>query len=129
MKTMTAQMLAPKTQAWILPQQQMQIGLARHLCFSVDRRKKYNNPGYWNPMKFCEGPDKFCDDQPCYYPGQTTGYHFSTDEDPNYPNEYYTNPLPDADGNTQPAHFDNFPWTSAEGCCWWGRGVIQTTGR
>jgi hypothetical protein len=91
--------------------------------------EKYNNLGYWNPMKFCEGPDKSCDDQPFYYPGQTAGYHFSTDEDPNYPNEYYANPLPDADGNTQPARFDNLPRTNVEGCCWWGRGVIQTTGR
>jgi hypothetical protein len=91
--------------------------------------EKYNNLGYWNPMKFCGGPDKSCDGQPFFYPGQTAGYHFSTDEDPKYPNEYYANPLPDADGNTQPARFDNLPRTNVEGCCWWGRGVIQTTGR
>ncbi len=91
--------------------------------------EKYNNLGYWNPMKFCEGPDKSCDGQPFNYPGQTAGYHFSTDADPKYPNEYYANPLPDADGNTQPARFENLPRTNVEGCCWWGRGVIQTTGR
>ena len=92
-------------------------------------KEKYDNLGYWNPMKFCEGPDKSCGDQPFYYPGQTAGYHFSTDADPKYPNEYYANPLPDADGNTQPARFENLPRTNVEGCCWWGRGVIQTTGR
>ena len=46
-----------------------------------------------------------------------------------YPNEYYANPLPDASGAIQQPRFENVPRSNVEGCCWWGRGVIQTTGR
>ena len=92
-------------------------------------KAKYDDLGYWNPMKLCTGPGNTCEGEPFNYPGQTAGYHFSTTEDPKYPNFYYANPLPKADGSTQPARFDNLPRTNVEGCCWWGQGVIQTTGR
>ena len=47
-----------------------------------------------------------------------------------FPNFFYTNPLPDRNGNVAPVRPSNqFPSTNVEGCCWWGRGVIQTTGR
>lgn len=92
-------------------------------------KAKYDGLGYWNPMKLCTGPGNTCEGEPFNYPGQTAGYHFSTTEDPMYPNFYYANPLPEADGSTQPARFDNLPGTHVEGCCWWGLGVIQTTGR
>lgn len=92
-------------------------------------RAKYDGLGYWNPMKFCQGPDKSCVDQPFYYAGQTAGYYTSIAEDPKYPNEYYANPLPDASGAIQQPRFENLPRSNVEGCCWWGRGVIQTTGR
>ncbi|KAL7558655.1 hypothetical protein ACA910_010031 [Epithemia clementina (nom. ined.)] len=90
----------------------------------------YDGLGYWNPMQFCQGPGNTCVDQPFYYEGQTAGNHVPVSEDDRFPAFFYTNPLPDADGNTPPARSpDMFPPTNVEGCCWWGRGVIQTTGR
>lgn len=92
-------------------------------------KSKYDGLGYWNPMKLCEGPENSCDGQPFYYEGQTAGYHFSVDADPKYPDFYYANPIANADGNIQPPRLENLPKTNVEGCAWWGRGVIQTTGR
>jgi hypothetical protein len=93
-------------------------------------KAKYDGLGYWNPMKLCQGPNNSCDDQPFNYPGQLAGVHVPVSEDDRFPAFFYTNPLPDASGNTpNPRSPDAFPSTNVEGCCWWGRGVIQTTGR
>lgn len=93
-------------------------------------KSKYNDLGYCNPMKFCEGPGNTCQGQPFHYPGQTAGVHIPQSKDQRYPNFFYTNPLPDPDGNIQPPRTpDSMPSLDVEGCCWWGRGVIQTTGR
>ena len=78
-------------------------------------------------MKFCEGPDNSCLGQPFAYDGQTAGDHVSVNDDSQYPEWYYANPLPAADGSMQSPRFTNLPRTNVEGCCWWGRGVIQTT--
>ena len=89
---------------------------------------KYNGLGYWNPMKNC--PDKNCVAQPFYYEGQLAGVHVPISEDERFPAFFYTNPLSDANGNKPPPRSpEAFPNTNVEGCCWWGRGVIQTTGR
>ena len=51
-------------------------------------------------------------------------------KDDRFPEYFYTNPVPDARGNTpEPCPTDKFPATNVEGCCLWGREVIQTTGR
>jgi hypothetical protein len=93
-------------------------------------RSKYDGLGYWNPQHFCRGPGNSCVDQPFYYPGQTAGVHIPVSEDPRFPEFFYTNPLPDSTGFTPAARPpEKFPATNVEGCCWWGRGVIQTTGR
>jgi hypothetical protein len=93
-------------------------------------KSKYDGLGYWNPMKFCQGTNSSCDGQPFYYPGQTAGVHVPVNEDDRFPDFFYSNPLPDADGNTPlPRSPESYPATNVEGCCWWGRGVIQTTGR
>ncbi len=92
-------------------------------------KSKYDGLGYWNPMKHC--PDKLnCAGQPFFYPGQKAGVHVPVSEDDRFPAFFYTNPLPDANGNRPPKRSpDAFPSTNVQGCCWWGRGVIQTTGR
>jgi hypothetical protein len=93
-------------------------------------KSKYDGLGYWNPQQFCDGPENTCEGEPFYYPGQTAGIHVPVSEDPRFPEFFYTNPLEDASGNTSlPRSPDKFPSTNVEGCCWWGRGVIQTTGR
>jgi hypothetical protein len=93
-------------------------------------KTKYNNLGYWNPMKYCQGPDHSCQNQPFYYPGQKAGVHVSVLEDPRFPDYFYTHPLPDSDGRIALARSpSSYPSTNVECCCWWGRGVIQTTGR
>jgi len=93
-------------------------------------RSKYDGLGYWNPQQFCRGADGTCVGEPFYYEGQSAGVHIPVSEDDRFPEFFYTNPLPDADGNTPNARSsDAFPATNVEGCCWWGRGVIQTTGR
>jgi hypothetical protein len=93
-------------------------------------KSKFNGLGYWNPMQFCGGPDRSCVGETFYYPGQLAGVHVSKNEDPRFPDFFYTNPLPDMDGITPAARTpDAFPSTDVENCCWWGRGVIQTTGR
>lgn len=93
-------------------------------------KSKYDGLGYWNPQQFCGGVDQTCVGEPFYYDGQTAGVHIPVSEDDRFPEFFYTNPLPDADGNTPNARSpDAFPATNVEGCCWWGRGVIQTTGR
>lgn len=93
-------------------------------------KSTYSNLGYWNPQQFCKGTDRSCVGQPYYYEGQTAGVHVSAIEDPRFPNFFYSNPLPDRNGvvpTKRPS--SQFPSTNVEGCCWWGRGVIQTTGR
>lgn len=93
-------------------------------------KSKYDGLGYWNPQQFCAGPDNSCESQPFYYPGQTAGAHVPVSEDNRFPDFFYTNPLPDRNGNVpNPRSSGSFPSTNVEGCCWWGRGVIQTTGR
>lgn len=97
-------------------------------------KSKYDGLGYWNPLKFCEGTgtdgtEESCVGQPFYYDGQTAGDHVPASEDSQYPEWYYANPIPGSDGTMQPPRFENLPRTNVEGCCWWGRGVIQTTGR
>lgn len=59
----------------------------------------YPFTGYWDYLKECPGGS--CTD----YPGQQGGGEDTTEP---YPN--------------------NAGRTDVEGCCWWGRGVIQTTG-
>jgi hypothetical protein len=90
-------------------------------------KSTYNNLGYWNPLKSCGGPNNSCEGEPFHYDGQQGGVYVPMSADPRYPNFYYANPLPDENGVTPnprpPAR------TNVEGCCWWGRGVIQTTGR
>ena len=80
-------------------------------------------------MKFCDGPDNSCLGQPFAYEGQQAGDHVSVNDDSQYPEWYYANPIPAADGSMQLPRFGpkNLPRTDVEGCCWWGRGVIQTT--
>lgn len=80
-------------------------------------------------MQFCQGPDRECEGQPFYYEGQTAGHHVPLSEDDQYPEWYYANPIEGRDGSLQPPRNDTLPRTNVEGCCWWGRGVIQTTGR
>ena len=93
-------------------------------------KSKYDGLGYWNPQQFCSGADQSCVGQPFYYEGQTAGVHVPIAEDDRFPEFFYTNPLPDADGIIpNPRSPEDFPPTNVEGCCWWGRGVIQTTGR
>ena len=93
-------------------------------------KSKFDGLGYWNPMQFCQGPNNTCDGQPFYYPGQSAGVHVPVSDDGRFPDFFYSNPLPDADGNTPlPRSPESYPATNVEGCCWWGRGVIQTTGR
>ena len=99
-------------------------------------KSKFDGLGYWNPLKFCqggsagtEGKEASCKDQPFYYEDQTAGVHIPISEDSQYPEWYYANPIPGSDGAMQSPRFDNLPRTEVEGCCWWGRGVIQTTGR
>jgi hypothetical protein len=92
-------------------------------------RSTYDGLGYWNPQQFCNGTDKTCVGEPFYYEGQTAGVHVPVSEDDRFPAFFYSNPLPDADGSTPEPRSDSFPATNVEGCCWWGRGVIQTTGR
>jgi hypothetical protein len=90
----------------------------------------YDGLGYWNPQQFCDGPDGTCVGEPFYYEGQSAGIHVPVSEDNRFPEFFYTNPLPDANSNTPNAReSEAFPATNVEGCCWWGRGVIQTTGR
>jgi len=99
-------------------------------------KSKFDGLGYWNPLKFCqggsagtEGTEASCEGQPFYYEGQTSGVHIPVSEDPKYPKEYYENPIRGSDGTIQSPRVTNLPRTNVEGCCWWGRGVIQTTGR
>ena len=93
-------------------------------------RSKYDGLGYWNPHKLCQGPDGTCEDEPFHYEGQTAGTYVPVSEDDRFPAFFYSNPLPDANGNSpNPRSPDTYPATNVEGCCWWGRGVIQTTGR
>jgi len=93
-------------------------------------KSKYDDLGYWNPMMFCQGTDNSCDGEPFSYPGQTAGVHIPSSSDPLYPEFYYSNPQPDSNGSVQPARpLEGMPASNVEGCCWWGRGVIQTTGR
>jgi hypothetical protein len=93
-------------------------------------RSLYNGLGYWNPQQFCKGPSRSCVGQPFSYPGQTAGVHVPVSADDRFPNFFYSNPLPDRNGNVPNVRpSDQFPSTNVEGCCWWGRGVIQTTGR
>ncbi|KAL3787484.1 hypothetical protein HJC23_001134 [Cyclotella cryptica] len=45
-------------------------------------KSKYDDLGYWNPLKFCEGTgakgtEESCEGQPYYYEGQTAGDHVS----------------------------------------------------
>ena len=93
-------------------------------------KSMYDGLGYWNPQQLCNGSDQSCAGQPFFYEGQTAGVHVSIAEDSRFPEFFFTNPLPDADGSIpNPRSPENFPTTNVEGCCWWGRGVIQTTGR
>ena len=99
-------------------------------------KSKFDGLGYWNPLKFCqggsagtEGTESSCVGEPFYYEGQTAGVHIPGSEDSQYPEWYYANPIASSDGTMQPPRFENLPRTNVEGCCWWGRGVIQTTGR
>lgn len=66
-------------------------------------------------MKYCEGPEKSCEGQPFDYPGQTAGDHVTLDEDSDYPEWYYANPIPGRDGSMQPPRFENLPRTNVEG--------------
>ena len=96
---------------------------------------QYDGLGYWNSEKYCTGTnvdteEYTCKDSDFYYDGQTRGVHVPVSEDSRFPEFFYTNPLPDATGFTPaPMSPDQFPATNVEGCCWWGRGIIQTTGR
>jgi len=93
-------------------------------------KSKYDGLGYWNPQKFCNGTNKSCQGPPFYYNGQTAGVHVPVSEDGRFPEYFFTHPLADSSGSTPaPRTPDDFPLTNVEGCCWWGRGVIQTTGR
>lgn len=73
--------------------------------FCRPKKDKNDFTGYWNYGFFCNvpwvDPPLSCDD----YPGQKAG-RFENDE-----------PYANRNGRTD-----------VEGCCWWGRGVIQTTG-
>jgi hypothetical protein len=62
-------------------------------------RKKYPETGFWDHSAPCTGG--VCDD----YPGQKSGAE-----------------------NNNGAVANSNGRTDVEGCCWWGRGVIQTTG-
>jgi len=68
-------------------------------------KSKYEFTGYWDYGYVCDDPwadpPKYCTD----YPGQRGGR--------------YVNDEPVKNRNNR---------TDVEGCCWWGRGVIQTTG-
>jgi hypothetical protein len=106
------------------------IGAPPPLFCGPRSKSKYSGLGYWNPQKFCSGKDRSCVNQPFYYEGQQAGVHVPVSEDKNFPAFYYTTPLPDSSGMTPKARLPKeFPSTNVEGCCWWGRGVIQTTGR
>jgi hypothetical protein len=83
-------------------------------------RSKYDGLGYWNPQLSCASGS--CIGQPFYYNGQKSGVYVPVSKDKNYPSVYYANPLAGQASRTPPR-------TNVEGCCWWGRGVIQTTGR
>lgn len=73
-------------------------------------KSKYDGLGYWNPQQFCEGPDNTCEGQSFYYEGQTAGVHVPVSDDSRFPELFYTNPLPDANGNTPFARSpDEFP--------------------
>jgi hypothetical protein len=85
-------------------------------------RSKYSGLGYWNPLLPCLDATGSCDGQPFSYPGQKSGVYVPVSEDNRYPQFYYANPLSGQAARTPPR-------TNVEGCCWWGRGVIQTTGR
>jgi hypothetical protein len=61
-------------------------------------------------------------------PGQTAGVYVPVEQDDRFPEFFYSNPLPDGSGTT-PQVPASFPATNVEGCCWWGRDVIQSTGR
>jgi hypothetical protein len=73
--------------------------------FCRPKKDKNDYTGYWNHGFFCNvpwvDPPITCDD----YEGQKAG-RFENDE-----------PYANRNGRTD-----------VEGCCWWGRGVIQTTG-
>lgn len=93
-------------------------------------RSRYDGLGYWNPQQFCRGLDRTCVGEQFYYKDQKAGVHVPISEDNRFPAYFYANPLPDASGNIAEPRSDNsLPATNVEGCCWWGRGVIQTTGR
>jgi len=68
-------------------------------------KSKYPTTGFWDYSMQCnkpwDSPPAFCSD----YEGQVAGGE---------------NPTTTANSNGR---------TDVEGCCWWGRGVIQTTGR
>ena len=68
-------------------------------------KSKYPFTGYWDYGFQCDfpwkDPPEYCPD----YPGQKGGR--------------YDNSEPVENRNNR---------TDVEGCCWWGRGVIQTTG-
>lgn len=68
-------------------------------------KEKYPFVGFWDHSKECNkpwaDPPEYCDD----YEGQLAG-GFDMSE-----------PVPNSSGRTD-----------VEGCCYWGRGVIQTTG-
>ncbi|KAL9184834.1 hypothetical protein ACHAXT_002611 [Thalassiosira profunda] len=68
-------------------------------------KSKYPFTGHWDYHHECdfswEDPPRYCED----YPGQKGGRAVNDE------------PVANANGRTD-----------VEGCCWWGRGVIQTTG-
>jgi hypothetical protein len=85
-------------------------------------RSKYSGLGYWNPLLPCQDATGSCDGQPFSYPSQKSGVYVPVSKDNRYPQFYYANPLPGQAAREPPR-------TNVDGCCWWGRGVIQTTGR
>ena len=83
-------------------------------------KSKYDDLGYWNPLKFCEGTgtkgtEESCKGQPFYYEGQTAGDHVSVSEDSQYPEWYYANPIAGSDGTVQPPRLEHLPRTNVEG--------------
>ena len=68
-------------------------------------KSKYPHTGYWDYTFECDfpwkDPPEYCGD----YPGQKAGRYDNSEPVKNRGNR-----------------------TDVEGCCWWGRGVIQTTG-
>jgi hypothetical protein len=68
-------------------------------------KTKQHFTGFWDHTYLCDdkwaNPPKFCTD----YEGQKEGRYDNS------------SPVPNLSGRTD-----------VEGCCWWGRGVIQTTG-